>query len=132
MQLRTFIKLGLAVSIFSSAAWAHHSNAMFDRTKVLDVKGTVREFQWTNPHTFIELTVDGPKGPENFSVEGPTPGVLRSKGWKFNSLKAGDKVTVKVNPLKTGEVGGNLISVQKADGSVLSGGAAYEGDKAGK
>lgn len=127
MQFKTLAKCGAIMSIFSAAAFAHHSNAMYQRDKVIEVTGTVREFQWTNPHTFIELTVDG----KNFSVEGPTPGVLRSQGWKFNSLKPGDKIVVKMHPLKQGD-GGGLISVVKEDGSLLRGGNAYTADKEGK
>jgi hypothetical protein len=104
---------------------------MYEREKQIEVTGTVREFQWTNPHVFIELVVNGPNGQSNFTIECPTPGVLRSKGWKFNSLKPGDKVMAVVHPLKSGQTGGGLISVTK-DGVTLSGGAAYEADKAGK
>jgi hypothetical protein len=132
MKLRTFAICAAIFSVFSlSTAPAHHSNAMYERDKQIDVTGTVREFQWTNPHVFIELVVDGPNGPANFTIECPTPGVLRSKGWKFNSLKPGDKVVAKVHPLRSGQTGGGLISITK-DGVTLSGGAAYEGDKAGK
>jgi hypothetical protein len=103
---------------FSAAASAHHSNAMYDRDKEVVVAGTVREFQWTNPHTFIELVVDSPSGPQNYTIEGATPGVLRRQGWKFNSLKPGDKVVVKFHPLKYGKLGGGLVSVSK-DGVIL-------------
>jgi hypothetical protein len=129
MQPRISAVVGtLLFAIGSSVALAHHSNAMYERDKVLEVTGTIREFQWTNPHTFIELTVDGPNGPYNYSVEGPTPGVLRSQGWKFNTLKAGDKVTVKVHPLKSGRVGGGLISVTR-DGVTINAGSATQTDK---
>jgi hypothetical protein len=114
MQLRPLAAIGLLLSAFSmSSAHAHHSNAMFDRQKEVTIAGTVREFQWTNPHIFIELVVDGPNGPANYSVEGPAPGVLRDHGWKFSSLKPGDKVVVKVHPLKDNRQGGGLISVSK-------------------
>ena len=132
MQSRTFAHLTAVLSILSSPALlAHHSNAMYERDKVVDVTGTIREFQWTNPHTFIELTVDGPTGPYNYTIEGPTPGVLRSQGWKFNTLKAGDKVTVKVHPLKSGRVGGGLVSVTK-DGVTIQAGSATQTDKSYK
>ena len=133
MQLTTLTRLAAILSLCAaSAAVAHHSNAMYERTRTLDVTGTIREFQWTNPHTFIELTVDSANGPQNFTIEGPTPGVLRAQGWKFNSLKPGDKVVVKIHPLKEGRLGGGLISVTMADGKILPGGNAYAADKAGK
>jgi hypothetical protein len=132
MQLRTSIRFGTAIAVLcSAAAVAHHSNSMYERDKVLDVTGTVREFQWTNPHIFIELTVVGPSGSYNYSVEGPTPGVLRSQGWKFNSLKAGDKILAKVHPLKDGRIGGGLISVTK-DGVTMNAGNSTQTDQGAK
>jgi hypothetical protein len=133
MKVRTPVRFAFVVStFFASTAFAHHSNAMFDHDKQVDVVGTVREFQWTNPHVFIELTVDSPGGPQNFSIECSAPAVLRAHGWKFNSLKAGDKVVAKVHPLKNGSVGGGLISLSK-DGVVVGDGGnlspGYTGDK---
>ncbi len=122
---------GLFSIACSPALLAHHSNAMYERDKVVEVTGTIREFQWTNPHTFIELTVAGPSGPYNYSIEGPTPGVLRSQGWKFNTLKAGEKVTVKLHPLKSGRVGGALISVTR-DGVTINAGSATQSDRSYK
>jgi hypothetical protein len=97
----------------ASAVLAHHSNAMFDDSKEVQIAGTVHEFQWTNPHVFIELTVDGPNGAYKFIIESPTPGVLRAHGWKFNSLKPGDKVVAKVRPLRVGQNGGYLVALSK-------------------
>jgi hypothetical protein len=97
----------------TSAALAHHSNAMFDDTKDLEVAGTVHEYQWTNPHVFIELMVDSADGPKKFIIESPTPGVLRAHGWKFNSLKPGDKVVAHVRPLRVGNSGGYLVTLAK-------------------
>jgi hypothetical protein len=86
---------------------------MFDRTKQIKLDGVVREFQWSNPHIFVELTVDGPGGQTNYSIEGTSPGVLRRQGWKYDSIKAGDKVEVLMSPLKDGRPGGSLIYVVK-------------------
>jgi hypothetical protein len=113
--------VGALIGLFASAAFAHHSNAMYDHDKQLEVSGTVREFQWNNPHVFIELTIDGPNGPQDYSIETSAPGVLRAHGWKFNSLKPGDKVVAKVHPLKNGSVGGGLITLSK-DGVVVGDG----------
>jgi hypothetical protein len=124
---------GVAVlfGLFGASAMAHHSNAMFDRERKVDVAGTVREFQWTNPHVFIELVVDGPSGPFNYSIETGAPGVLRAHGWKFNSLKPGDKVVAKVYPLRGDRVGGALISIQK-DGVVIGDATTSPGYEGGK
>ena len=113
MKLRTLALAAGLIAASASAALAHHSNAMFDRTKTVDIKGTVREFQWTNPHTWIEMeTANG-----HYTIEGPTPGILRAKGWKFNSLKPGDEVIAKVHPLRDGSMGGGLVSVSSASGT---------------
>jgi hypothetical protein len=114
MKVISRIGSGVATAAFSaSLALAHHSGAMFDNTKEVEIAGTVHEFQWTNPHVFIELMVAGPKGPQKFIIESPTPGVLKAHGWKFNTLKPGDKVVAKVHPLREGRVGGYLVAMSK-------------------
>jgi hypothetical protein len=121
-----FKVLALTAALLSasqaSPAFAHHSNAMFDRTKTIEVKGVVREFQWTNPHVWIELDIPGANGAAAtpYSIEGPAPGVLRPLGWKFNTLKPGDSVAVRVHPLKTGKPGGGMVSVTTAAGVVMN------------
>jgi hypothetical protein len=134
MPIKQLFVAGALAAGVVSPAFAHHSNAMFDHDKVVEVSGTVRDFQWTNPHVFIELTVAGANGPQDFSVECSAPAVLRAHGWKFNSLKVGDKVMVKVHPLKNGSVGGGLVSVSKdgvtiGDGGNLSPGLTDAGEK---
>jgi Family of unknown function (DUF6152) len=125
MKLCKWVSFGAALSVLSvSAALAHHSNAMFDDTKDLEVAGTVYQFQWTNPHIFIELMVDGPNGPYKYIIEGPTPGVLRAHDWKFNSIKPGDKVVAHVRPLREGRVGGYLVSLAKDGKPIGDGGAS--------
>ena len=126
MKLRTLALAGALVAANAPAALAHHSNAMFDRTKTVEVKGTIRDFQWTNPHTWIEMEVAGKAGATRYTIEGPTPGILRSRGWKFNSLKPGDAVTVKVHPLRDGTPGGGLMSVT-VNGAVLEAGSSNAG-----
>jgi hypothetical protein len=104
----------------SLQASAHHSYAMFDRDRTLVLTGVVREFQWTNPHTWIQVTVTDADGKQaEWSLEGGSPGILSRNGWKRTSLKAGDKITVEIYPLKSGEPGGSFIEVTKADGSKL-------------
>jgi hypothetical protein len=99
---------------------AHHSFAMFDRTKKVTVTGTVREFQWTNPHVFIELDVRDPSGASaKYSIEGGSPNMLFRSGWSNTSFKPGDKVTVVMSPLKDGRKGGVFIFATLADGSTL-------------
>ena len=105
----------------AAPALAHHSFAMFDREKEVTLTGTVREFQWTNPHAFIEVDVPGDRGAtaEKWSVEMNSPNNLTRQGWKSSMLKAGDKVSVTINPLRDGKKGGLFVSVVLPDGKVI-------------
>lgn len=110
--------LGLAAA--AMPALAHHSFAMFESEKNMTLEGTVKEFQWTNPHTWIQLLVTGADGKvTEWSIEGGSPNGLRRQGWRAESIKAGDKVSVVIRPLKSGEPGGALVSVTLPDGKVL-------------
>ncbi len=112
----------LATATFwvAAPALAHHSFAMFERDKEVTLTGTVREFQWTNPHAFIEMDVQGGKGTtEKWSVELNSPNNLTRQGWKSSMLKAGDKVSVTINPLRDGKKGGLFVSVVLPDGKVI-------------
>jgi hypothetical protein len=114
--------LGLAALLLCapSLAPAHHSFAMFDRERSLVITGVVRDFQWTNPHTWIQVSVTDAAGKQmEWSLEGGSPGILSRNGWKRTSLKPGDKISVEIYPLKSGEPGGSFIEVTKSDGSKL-------------
>jgi Family of unknown function (DUF6152) len=102
---------------------AHHSFAMFDSTKQTTLAGTVTDFQWTNPHSYIEMDVPNESGAvKHFSVEMGSPSILQPGGWKHNTLKAGDKITVVMNPLKNGDPGGLLVQASLPDGRKLGNG----------
>ena len=104
----------------AAPALAHHSFAMFDRQKEITLKGTVKEFQWTNPHSFIEIEVVDPQGAmASYSIEMNSPNNLTRQGWKSTSLKPGDKVSVTMNPLRDGSAGGLFVTVQLPDGRFL-------------
>jgi hypothetical protein len=104
----------------SVTAMAHHSFAMFDREKEVTLVGTVREFQWTNPHAFIEMDVPDAKGNlEKWAIELNSPNNLTRQGWKSSLLKPGDKVSVTMNPLRDGKKGGLFVSVVLPDGKVI-------------
>lgn len=99
---------------------AHHSFAMFDRNQLVSRKGTVKEFQWTNPHSWLQLMVTNDQGvPEEWSLEGLSPNVLGRMGWKRDSLKPGDTVTAYFNPTRDGSHGGNLVKIMRPDGTVI-------------
>ena len=104
---------------FAGVAGAHHSYAMFDMTKTVSFEGTVKDFQWTNPHAWIEVIVSTPDGPKQYSVEGNNLRVLANAGWKFNTLKPGDKVTIEMHPLRDGRPGGSLATATLPDGRKL-------------
>lgn len=104
----------------ASAAWAHHSFAMFDLEKEVTVEGTVKEFQWTNPHCWLQVMVpDGKGGTQEWSFEMGAMGMLARTGWKSTTLKPNDKVTVVMNPLKSGAPSGRLLKVTLPDGRVM-------------
>lgn len=117
-----FIRLGCAAvaSMLASAAFAHHSFAMFDQSKQVTLAGTVTSFQWTNPHAWIHIAASNPQGKaENWEIELNSPNNLQRQGWRSNVLKPGDKITLILNPLRDGSKGGLFISVTLPDGKVL-------------
>jgi hypothetical protein len=99
---------------------AHHSFAMFDRTATVTLQGTVKEFQWTNPHCFIQVLVPSPEGPVEWSIEMNSPGASYREGWRPGSVRAGDKVTVVINPLRSGAHAGQLVSATDMAGRSLN------------
>lgn len=107
----------LALALVPGGAQAHHSGAMFDSAKTLSLSGTVRQFQWTNPHCFIQLVVKNDKGvDEEWSLEMTAPVHLLRLGWRKSSLQPGDRITVTIHPLRNGDRGGNVAAVIGADG----------------
>jgi len=125
-RVRKYFMAVLAAGMLAAAAIAvaHHSFAMFDTTASVTLTGTVTEFQWTNPHAYIELDVpnSGGGGKQHWSIELGSPSILQQSGWKYKDLKFGDKVTATINPLRTHEPGGLLVQVTLPDGRVLGNG----------
>jgi hypothetical protein len=102
---------------------AHHSFTMFDTTKQVTITGTVTSFEWTNPHTYIEIDAADTSGAvKHWSIELGSPSILQKSGWKFNSLKQGDKTTLIISPLKNGKAGGFLNQATLPDGRVVGNG----------
>ncbi|HTC53405.1 MAG TPA: DUF6152 family protein [Steroidobacteraceae bacterium] len=107
---------GAALACTLPAA-AHHSFTMFDVQKQTTLTGTVKEFQWSNPHCWIQLMVDEEGGQQaEWSVELASPRVIFEGGWKPGSVKPGDKVTITMHPLKDGSKGGSLMFALGPDG----------------
>lgn len=119
MKKAILIASAVAVIAPLAAASAHHSFAMFDQTKQVPITGTVKEFQWTNPHSWIQL--EAPKDGKNvvYSIEGGSPNGLRRQGWSSTTFKPGDKVTVYMSPLKNGDAGGSFVGAVLANGNKL-------------
>ena len=111
----------LAMLMIPRAGVAHHSFAMFDNTKETELKNaTVVEWQWTSPHTWLYLLVpNGTRTPDKYSIEGGNPGNLRRSGFAKGSMAPGDKVTVYISPLRSGEKGGALNAVILPSGTTL-------------
>src|SRR5579871_990000 len=107
--------------IFVVGADAHHSMTGFDRGRNVTLTGTIKQFKWANPHSWIEIEVPGDKGePVVWNLEMTAPGILARAGWKSTMLKPGDKVTITAHPLVSGEVGGQFVSVTLGDGQVFT------------
>ena len=99
---------------------AHHSGNMFDREQTVELTGTVKDFQWTNPHIWIQVLVPGAEGQmEEWSIEGGVPNRLFRAGWRPTSFKPGDEVTILANPMRDGAKAGAFIGARLADGSIL-------------
>ena len=112
----------MLVAALAAPVGAHHSPVMFDRTVAKTIVGTVVRFTWTNPHSAIQLDVPNESGGvDRWGVEMGSPQSMARAGWRSNIIKAGDTVTVVVNPLKSGEFGGIFVSITLPDGRKLGG-----------
>ena len=112
-----------ALTIGTAPVLAHHSFAMFDTATPITIAGVVTGVEWTNPHVYIELDLTEPvKGAKHWSIELGSPSILQRGGWKFNTVKKGDKVSAVVSPLRNGEPGSLLTRITLADGRVLGNG----------
>jgi Family of unknown function (DUF6152) len=112
--------LSAVLLLASDAAFAHHSPAVFDRTRKVSVTGVVTEFRWENPHSWMHLDVTNDDGKvEKWSVEMDPATHLGRRGWTSRTVAPGDRVTVKVYPLRNDEKGGQYISVELPNGKVM-------------
>lgn len=112
--------LWLTLAALPTAVLAHHSYAMFDMSQTVTLQGTIRDFQWTNPHSWIWIDVPDAKGAAaQWGIEGMSPNYLARRGWSKHTLKPGDKVSMLIHPLKGAQHGGSFMSVTLADGSVM-------------
>ncbi len=116
-------RLWLAVALLAVAApaVAHHSFAMFDRDKPIALEGTVKDFQWTNPHVWIQVMIPDAKGvDQEWGVECTSVNFMRRQGWDHASLKPGDKIKLVIFPLRDGSHGGQFNKLTELNGSPSS------------
>jgi Family of unknown function (DUF6152) len=101
----------VAATTFAASALAHHSFAMFDAQKTITMQGTVKEFEWVNPHSWLRFTANDEKTgkPVVWAIELSSPGRLVTMGMRADSVKAGDQVSVTFHPMKDGTRGGQFI-----------------------
>ena len=120
MDRTCFWLFAMAGALSAHGALAHHSPVMFDQTQPRTMTGIVREFQWTNPHSYIQLIVKNAAGQdEEWSLEMGASVYLYNLGWRPSSVKAGDTLTVTLAPLRKGGNGGLLLKAATADGKQI-------------
>ena len=113
--------LAACTASFSCSVEAHHSFARFDDAKTYVLDGTLKAFEWTNPHTWIILTyVEQDGSTVEWRLEGPSPSILRKVGWKPTSLRIGDKLAVTMHPARAGSHEGAFMAVKLPDGGQLT------------
>jgi hypothetical protein len=122
MQTRiTTLAALAALTIPAFPALSHHSNSAYQVDQIITLTGTVKEWRWSNPHTWLFVVVEGENGEElEWAVEGRAPGILGRAGWDPAILKAGETVTIHASPSKDGSHVGIIARVTKADGTILS------------
>jgi hypothetical protein len=120
MKISALAIAGIAVAALAAPAVAHHSFAMFDASKTTTLEGSVKEFQWTNPHAWIMLNVNNAQGQaEQWAIELNGPSGLVREGWKPKTLTPGMAVSVTIHPLRDGTNGGQFLQVKLPDGSQM-------------
>lgn len=126
MKFHTELAAIALLAASAAPAFAHHSFAMFDGDKSITLTGTLKELEWSNPHAWIRIEVaDAATGqPQEWSFEMGSPAQLGAHGLKPDSIKPGDKVTIKAHPMKDGTHGGQYMAVAFADGRPVSGSKA--------
>jgi len=115
------IAMALAITVgWVAPVEAHHSFAMFDKNKPMTIKGVVTRIEWTNPHAYLYVETTGEQGRKQlYALECSSPNELARWGWKRNTLKVGESVTLGMFPVRDGRPAGLVFSVKKADGTVL-------------
>lgn len=120
MNMRALFVAGAAVLAPTAAAFAHHSYAEFDVDKKVTVAGTVKEFQWTNPHSWLLVNVPNAKGEmEQYAVELNSVSLLAARGWRPKTVVPGDKVEVTFHPMRNGTKAGSYMAIKLPSGKTM-------------
>jgi hypothetical protein len=118
---KLLLQLAVSVGTLAGTASAHHSPIVFDRTRQITVQGVVTEFRWSSPHSWIHLDVtDADGNVSSWGIEMNPASMLARSGWRATTLKPGDKVAVRIYPLRNDEKGGQYISITLPDGRTLN------------
>ncbi|MGC3981283.1 MAG: DUF6152 family protein [Steroidobacteraceae bacterium] len=117
INFKSIALLAIGAAAICQTATAHHSFAMFDLTKSITLNGTVKTFEWTNPHSWLWLTVKAEDGTDQtWGIETGSPSMLLRRGMQRTVFKAGDKVAVEIHPNRDGTTGGNFMKATFPDG----------------
>jgi hypothetical protein len=111
---------GCALLVSSQALVAHHAGTMFS-DEVKEISGTIKEFQFTNPHSWIQVMVETKAGepPQEWSVEWGSPNQLGRNGIRPSTFKPGTKVTMRVRPMRDGSPAGGFVGAKFEDGKTV-------------
>jgi hypothetical protein len=122
LKIGGLVMIALCIAV---SGYAHHSAAGIDTTKTVSQEGTVKQFKWANPHSWLEVEVPNAKGGMDiWNLEMNPPSFLVRAGWKSTSVKPGDKIKFTARPFKNGDPGGIFVSVTLPDGKTLGGSPA--------
>ena len=119
MNLPRLTCFGILLTLGAVPGIAHHSAAMFDSQKSLTLQGTIKDFQWVNPHCWIQLLVPEQNGTVEWSIEMGSPMQIYRSGWRPGTLHSGQKVTIVMHPVRDGSRGGQFVSGISEDGAPL-------------
>ena len=115
------VTLAAIATAIAAPAFAHHSFAMFDADKTRSLDGTVKAFEWTNPHSWIRVNVADQNGAtREWAIEMGSPAQIAQRGWKADTIKPGDKITLTIHPLKDGSRGGQFMAAVLPNGQTLA------------
>ena len=121
MNFKAVSLIAVAATVFTVPAFAHHSFAMFDAEKTITLSGTVKEFEWTNPHSWLRVNVKDDKTGKQalWALELSSPARLTTMGMHANSVRPGDTVSVTFHPMKDGTRGGQFMQATLPNGKAI-------------